>query len=79
LCTTGFEGLPQIPVMITGSLQGRIDLQGVPCKPYRVWVCSDFLVLLKVSRSRNMKQKIYEILTSPKIQTNGVILYNCID
>jgi hypothetical protein len=32
--------LPQIPVMITGSLQGRIDLQGVPCKPYRVWVCS---------------------------------------
>ena len=37
---TGFEGLPSIPVMFTGSLQGRIDLQGVPCKPYRVWVCS---------------------------------------
>ena len=37
---TGFEGLPPIPVMFTGSLQGRIDLQGVPCKPYRVWVCS---------------------------------------
>ena len=35
--------------------------------------------LLKVSRSRNMKQKIYEILTSPKIQTNGIILNNCID
>ena len=35
--------------------------------------------LLKVSRSRNMKQKICEILTSPKIQTNGVILNNCID
>ena len=35
--------------------------------------------VLKVSRSRNMKQKIYEILTSPKIQTNGVILNNCID
>ena len=34
---------------------------------------------LKVSRSRNMKQKIDEILTSPKIQTNGVILNNCID
>ena len=34
---------------------------------------------VKVSRSRNMKQKIYEILTSPKIQTNGVILNNCID
>ena len=34
---------------------------------------------LKVSRSQNMKQKIYEILTSPKIQTNGVILNNCID
>ena len=33
----------------------------------------------KVSRSRNVKQKIYEILTSPKIQTNGVILNNCID
>ena len=35
--------------------------------------------LLKVSRSRNMKQKICEILTSPKIQTNGTILSNCID
>ena len=35
--------------------------------------------LLKVSRSRNMKQKIYEILTSPKIQTNSVVLNNCID
>ena len=34
---------------------------------------------LKVSRSRNMKQKIDEISTSPKIQTNGVILNNCID
>ena len=34
---------------------------------------------LKVSRSQNMKQKIYEILTSPKIQMNGVILNNCID
>ena len=33
--TTGFKGLPSIPVMFTGSLQGRIDLQGVPCKPYR--------------------------------------------
>ena len=37
------------------------------------------LGLLKVSRSRNMKQIIHEILTSPKIQTNGVILNNCID
>jgi hypothetical protein len=27
--------------MITGSLQGRIYLQRVPCKPYRVWVCSE--------------------------------------
>ena len=26
-----------------------------------------------------MKQIIYDILTSPKIQTNGVILNNCID
>ena len=34
---------------------------------------------LKVSRSRNMKQKIDEILTSPEIQTNGLILNNCID
>ena len=34
---------------------------------------------LNVSRSRNIKQKIYEIFTSPKIQMNGVILYNCID
>ena len=37
---TGFEGLSPIPVMFTGPLQGKIDLQGVPCKPYRVWVCS---------------------------------------
>ena len=34
---------------------------------------------LKVSRSRNIKQKIYETLISPKIQTNGGILNNCID
>ena len=34
---------------------------------------------LKVSRSPNMEQKIYEILTSPKIQTNGVIMNNYID
>ena len=27
---TGFEGLPPIPVMFTGSLQGRIDLKGFP-------------------------------------------------
>ena len=32
-------------------------------------------ILIKVS----MKQKIYEILTSPKIQTKGVILNNYID
>jgi hypothetical protein len=24
----------------------RIDLQGVPCKPYRVWVCSVLLGIL---------------------------------
>ena len=35
--------------------------------------------VVKVSRSQNMKQKICEILTSPKIQTNFVILNNCID
>ena len=34
---------------------------------------------LKVSRSQNMNQKIYEIITSPKIQKNSVILDNCID
>ena len=28
---------------LTGSLQGRIDLQGVPCKPCRVWVCSAYV------------------------------------
>ena len=28
------------PVMKTGFLPVGIDLQGVPCKPYRVWVCS---------------------------------------
>ena len=25
----------------------RIDLQGVPCKPYRVWVCSLVLAVLE--------------------------------
>jgi hypothetical protein len=34
LFTSGFEGLPPIPVIFTRSLHGRI----VPCKPYRVWV-----------------------------------------
>ena len=34
---------------------------------------------LKVNRSRDMKQKIYETLISPKIKTNGIILNNCID
>ena len=37
-----------------------------------------YCILLKVSRSQNMKPKIYEILTSPKIRTNSVILNNCI-
>ena len=35
--------------------------------------------VLKVSRSRNMKQKVYEISTSPKIQSSGFILNNCIN
>ena len=30
--------------MFIEPLQGRIDLQGVPCKPYRVWVCSALAV-----------------------------------
>ena len=34
---------------------------------------------LKVSRSRNIKQKIYEKLASLKIKTNSIILNNCID
>ena len=38
-------------------------------------ICTWFLKSRKVSRSWNMKQKIYEILTSPKIQTNCIILY----
>ena len=42
---TGFEGLPPIPVMFTGSLQGRIDLQGNPCTHYRERVCSDELII----------------------------------
>jgi hypothetical protein len=28
------------PVMKTGFFPVRIDLPGVPCKTYRVWVCS---------------------------------------
>ena len=32
--------LPPISVICTGSLPCRIDLQGVHCKPYRVWICS---------------------------------------
>ena len=43
---------------------------------YRLGGCA---ASIKVSRSQNRKQKIYEILTTPKIQTNGVILNNCID
>ena len=42
-------------------------------------LCTIYPNPVKVSRSQNMKQKIYEILTSPKIQTNDVILNNCID
>ena len=42
-------------------------------------VCKSLNYFLKVSRSPNMKQKIDQILTSPKIQTNSVILNNCID
>ena len=38
-----------------------------------------FLLKSQVSTSQNMKQKLYETLTSPKIQTNGIILNNCID
>ena len=43
---------------------------------YRLGGCA---ASIKVSRSQNRKQKIYEILTTPKIQTNSVILNNCID
>ena len=34
------------PVMNRFS-SARIDLQGVPCKPYRIWVCSVLRVLCK--------------------------------
>ena len=44
-----------------------------------VFDITNFAFMLKVSRSRRMKQKVYEILTSSKIQTNNVILNNCID
>ena len=37
---TGFEGLLWYPVIFTGSLQGRIDLQGNPCSHYRERVYS---------------------------------------
>ena len=33
------------------------------------------MIVVKVSRSQNMRQKIFEILTSPKIQTNGRYVY----
>ena len=29
-------------------LQVRIDLKGVPCKPYRVWVCSVLMTIFIV-------------------------------
>ena len=48
------------------------------CRNWKSKNC-EFKNLLKVSISWNMKQKIYEILTSPKIQTKGVILNNYID
>ena len=30
----------------------RIDLQGVPCKPYRVWVCSVFSLKMVLGERR---------------------------
>ena len=41
--TTDFEGLLWYPVIFTGSLQGRISTQGVPCNVYRERVCSAWI------------------------------------
>ena len=60
--------------MVFAKVQGLVKFESP-----RTLVFLQIFEILKVSRSRNMKQKIYEILTSPKIQTNGVILNNCID
>ena len=74
------------------GLKGGISIDADSGPPrYVLWccgrICHQVLTFIqigcghtvKVSRSRNMKPKIYEILSSPKIQTNGVILINCID
>ena len=60
--------------MVFAKVQGLVKFESP-----RTLVFLQIFEILKVSRSRNMKQKIYEILTSPKIQMNGVILNNCID
>ena len=39
----------------------RIDLQGVPYKPYRVWVCS-VLMFIPLHRIISFGMNIYEIL-----------------
>ena len=60
--------------MVFAKVQGLVKFESP-----RTLVFLQIFEILKVSRSRNMKQKIYEILTSPKIQTNSIILNNCID
>ena len=55
----GFEGLPLITVIFTGSLQARIDSQGVPCKLYMGF---EFAVQLKARR--NISLPLLEILES---------------
>ena len=49
-----------ICVMFTGSLQGRIDLQGVPCKPYRGWVCSVVQLVLELETNL-IDENVYKL------------------
>ena len=62
--------------------KGGISVQLTILLWFCAWNCKSWETviapqMLKVCRSRNMKQKICEVLTSPKIQTNSGILNNC--
>jgi hypothetical protein len=39
-CTGKYKVLQGNPCNENRFFPVRLDLQGVPCKPYRVWVCS---------------------------------------
>ena len=66
LCTNSHREIPAIPAMRTGVpcnenrfFPVRIDLQGVPCKPYRVGVCSEAVGPGKTSKINKRRAYVY--------------------